>query len=359
MKNDRKPGASLLGAALLIIIACPLSGQTRFNFPIIHSPAGCTYTYDIDITITLDSVKLTNIYFDDGTTGSFAYRAYFSYANVFSNSTLPPGSFYTFDLTVYSDNPQLNAPTLTNNLGTVPLQTAAAGGYSTLNNPTYNASASALGLTLGGSYNDPTLLNTLGYDSAVLRINLPCLDTTMSADNDATLPVLWSRLQATLQENRVQLSWQTFAEQHNTGFRIERSVDGNNWVYAAFVPTLALDGNSSNTIHYNHSETLHLYHKYYYRLVQLDKDGQQNVSNIVTVQAARYVDPDNVRVYPNPATTQFSIIGIRPNAPFLLYDNHGRLLIRGNYQTPVAIGHLSPGVYLISVQDKRVRLIIK
>lgn len=152
----------LIVVLFLFLAPWQVIGQVRFTFPVVHSPAGCTYTYDIAITIQLDSVNVTNIYFDDGINGSFAFRAYFSYNNVFSNSTLPTGSFFTYDLTVYSDNPALNSPSLTNNLGTVPLETAAAGGYSTLNNPTYNASASALGLVLGGSYNSPAVLNTLG-----------------------------------------------------------------------------------------------------------------------------------------------------------------------------------------------------
>lgn len=354
-----KTTSRLIALALLVFVARQLKSQTVYHFPVVHNPAACAYTYDISITIQLDSVKVTNIYFDDGITGSFGFRAYFSYANVFSNSTLPPGSFYTFDLTVYSDNPNLNSPTLTNNLGTVPLETAAAGGYSTLNNPTYNASASALGLGLGGSYNAPAVLNTLGYDSAVLRINLPCLDTTMAGTDDATLPVLWSRLKATRLGNGVQLSWHTFTEQHNAGFTIERSADGMHWVHAGFVPSMAQDGNSSITLYYDYSESSLQQGRYFYRIIQRDNDGRQTISNVVSFRIADVPGSGNLLVYPNPATAEIYLRNVQPNSPFIIYDNHGRLLLRGNYRQPVDVRHFSPGIYWIRVKERTAGFILR
>jgi len=352
-----KPFLCLFVLAWLVGVS-PVKGQTVFRFPTVHSPTGCTYTYDIGITIQLDSVVLTNIYFDDGTNGSFAFKTYFSYDNVFSNSTLPPGNFFTFDLTVYSDNPDLTTPSLTNNLGTVPLATAAAGGYNMMNNPTYNASASALGLVLGGSYNSPSVLTKLGYDSAVLRINLPCLDTTITANDAAALPVLWSSLKAACRGNEVTLTWQTFTEQQNAGFYIEQSTGGAVWVETAFVPSQAPEGNSSATLFYRYVEPMTTEGFYYYRIVQRDYDGRTTISNIAGVRVGGPAGA-MLQVYPNPASSEIRLTGVTPNAQYAIYDAQGKLAVRGQYRQTIDLSGLSAGVYCIQVDKKVVKFVVK
>ncbi len=251
-------------------------GQT-YHFAIVHSPASCASTYDIDITVALDSVKVTNVYFDDGTTGSFAFEAYVSYLNVFSNSTLPPGNFFTYDISLFSNNTNLSPQMLTNDIGTVPLVTSTAGGLVSLNNPTYNGSASALNLVLGGTYNSQTVLAVLGYDSATLHINLPCLDTlleTTAITPQLTLPVLWSNVTAAVNGKEVSLTWQTFMEQNNLGFSIEKSLDAASWSAVTFIPSQAPGGNSGQTLSYLYRQPGQPEGKYYYRVIQRDTDGR-------------------------------------------------------------------------------------
>ncbi len=335
-----------------------LFSQVVYQFPTVTNPAGCPYSYDISISIKLDSVSVTNIYFDDGTTGSFAFQTHFSYTNIFSNSTLPAGTFYTYEMIIFSDNPNLNQPSQTNNVSGVPLETGSAGNYRPSNNPTYNSSASALGLVLGGVYTSPTILNTLGYDSAVIHINLPCLDTTMSTDNNL-LPVLWSPLQVAVVDKQVTLSWQTYTEQQNAGFSIERSTDGRNWTKIGFVLSQTADGNSSTILSYSFSETLPGNNQCLYRVIQHDLDGNQAISNIARLRPGGASDRNSITVFPNPTAGKIRLSGVNSNTPFNIYDNNGRLLQKGLYQQYIQLQVLKPGVYWIQVQQKAIRFVVQ
>lgn len=322
--------------------------QILYHFATVHSPASCASTYDIDITLSLDSVQVTNIYFDDGTNGSLGFKAFVSYQNIFSNSTLPPGDFFTFQFSLFTDNPDINPQVLTNDAGVVPLQTASAGGFSFQNNPTYTASASSLGLVLNGVYSSPNILLQLGYDSATLEINLPCLDTVIETNDSGTLPVLWSPLSASLDGNEVLLKWQTFMELNNAGFTIQRSLEGSNWRTADFIQSKALNGNSAEPIQYQYTQTEKPGGRYLYRIIQRDIDGTSVISNVVTVSISEQQNQNFV--YPNPAQGMIYLRKIPANTRFSIVNIHGQIVLEGYYVDRIDVSRLIPGVYWVKTE---------
>lgn len=340
-----------------IVATREAKGQT-FQFPIVFSPAGCAFTYEIAITIKLDSVKVTNIYFDDGTNGSFAFEAYVSYQNTFANSTLPAGNFFTYEIALFSDNTNLNPQSITNNAGNVPVQTSGAGGLPSQNNPTYNASASALNLVAGGVYNSPSLLNVLGYDSATLHINLPCLDTVTTSDNSGTLPVLWTGIKGEVKGQEIVLSWQTLMEQNNLGFRIERSLDGTNWLLAGSVNSKGASGNSLVVLSYQYRQSEQLAGRYYYRVVQRDMDGRSNVSNIVMLSITDGQGLSGLMVYPNPSTDVIILRQLSSNTPYSIIDSYGRIMLQGRYQQRIDVSRLGAGSYWVRAEGMFIRFVI-
>lgn len=90
------------------------------------------------------------------------------------------------------------------------------------------------------------------------------------------------------------LKWETATETNNNYFSIERSEDGHNWLSIAII-----DGgeNSSSSIQYSYVDNLQKDIAYYYRLKQVDFDGQFSFSKVI------YLDPNNMidfKLYPNP-----------------------------------------------------------
>lgn len=357
IKNKKAIVEFIILCWMVFLIAGPAKAQT-YVFPTVFNPASCLYTYEIDITIKLDSVKVTNIYFDDGTNGSFAFEAYVSYENTFTNSTLPAGNFFTYDISVFSDNANLSPQMLTNNTGNVPLETSMAGGLVSLNNPTYNGSASALNLTLNGVYSSQSILSVLGYDSATLHINLPCLDTLLETNSQDVLPVLWSDITAAVDQNEVLLAWKTFTEQNNLGFTIERSLDGLNWQSAGFINSKAPGGNSNDAISYLYRQTEQFGGQYFYRVIQQDIDGRSMISNVVRISIINQQVPGGLVIYPNPSGDLIYLRQIPPNTKYIISDSYGRIVMQGNYQDRIDVSMLLPGVYWIRVETMVSRFVV-
>lgn len=169
-----------------------------------------------------------------------------------------------------------------------------------------------------------------------------------------SLPVTLGTLQALPNSNNtVDLSWQTFSEQQNTGFDIERSNDGATWGKIGFVETAAPQGNSSLTLQYAFNDKSPLNGVNYYRLKQIDADGRFTYSGIVK---ADITSDKLLSVYPNPVTNKLILASGAPRdiTGITLTDFTGKTIlhIRG-YQQEIDMRAYLPGIYLLKVTDKK------
>jgi hypothetical protein len=105
-----------------------------------------------------------------------------------------------------------------------------------------------------------------------------------------------------LQTDRVVLNWSTVSQTNNAGWRIMRSVDGEN--FEAVGNFVQGAGTSDALMNYTFAdENLPGVEKVYYRLEQVDLDGSISQSNVIEVLlGARMPLPTEfaVNVYPNP-----------------------------------------------------------
>lgn len=86
------------------------------------------------------------------------------------------------------------------------------------------------------------------------------------------LPVDLVEFRATSKDDqRVELSWQTSSESNNSFFKVERSVDGFEWHEISRVTG---SGNSNHIITYYYIDNFPFFGKNYYRLTQVDFDGE-------------------------------------------------------------------------------------
>jgi subtilisin family serine protease len=96
----------------------------------------------------------------------------------------------------------------------------------------------------------------------------------------AVLPVIASRLEGSLQDAIVSLSWKTYQESNTDKFVVEVSGDLVNWTAIGQVKA---KGNSSVTSDYSFHHEAPLKGISFYRYVQFDKDGKSELSNIVRI----------------------------------------------------------------------------
>ncbi len=98
---------------------------------------------------------------------------------------------------------------------------------------------------------------------------------------EAPLPIELTHFAASLQVQDVQLRWQTASEQNNAGFDIQRSEDGTSFRSLAWVEGKGTTADLQEYIY--DDKNLRESKTYYYRLRQVDYDGQFDFSPVVTV----------------------------------------------------------------------------
>lgn len=124
---------------------------------------------------------------------------------------------------------------------------------------------------------------------------------------DSSLPVELLNFEAQLVNgNQVLLKWITASEINNRHFVVERSVDGSD-----FRPIGLVEGHGTTNLlnHYSLDDIDPFYGANYYRLKQVDFNGDAEYSNIETVIVSGNNLPD-VIVYPNPVikTTTLRVV---------------------------------------------------
>jgi PKD repeat protein len=137
--------------------------------------------------------------------------------------------------------------------------------------------------------------------------------TFTGTDNWLPLPVKLISFDAKVQGKDVLLNWSTASETNNRDFELQRSVDGRNFSYAYIIKGT---GNSNNTTNYNLVDKNAFVNSQqpkansgilYYRLKQINSDGEFNYSHIVRV-SEHSQSIHSVSIAPNPYSETFSVL---------------------------------------------------
>jgi DNA-binding beta-propeller fold protein YncE len=171
--------------------------------------------------------------------------------------------------------------------------------YGYVGNPSSGTTSNSISII---DLNNYTLVDSLLCGNHPVGVSLPIFTT------DNGMPVELISFKATVSRDRVSLSWQTATETNSCGFDIERQTNDNDWASLGFVEG---SGNSNSAKQYTFTDNNPLGgSKFFYRLKQVDNDGQYEYSDVVEVdlQPEQYTLYQN---YPNPfnpsTTIKFSL----------------------------------------------------
>lgn len=211
-----------------------------------------------------------------------------------------------------------------------------------------------------GSSNTVTVtgLQNKTYSFSIFEFNgsaAPVYNTTAVAQGaivaSSTLPVGLRYFTATATNGSVKLTWATAAERSNAYFVVERSSNGQDF---APVKKVSGAGNSNSTIVYSITDDTAFEGKMYYRLKQVDTDGNSSYSPVVTVTFQK--DAGRMTAYPNPAKERFRVslpASIR-EAVLTVYTSSGAVVHRQavtNTQS-VSCASWKSGIYYLTIQAK-------
>lgn len=170
------------------------------------------------------------------------------------------------------------------------------------------------------------------------------------------LPVDLVAFTATVAGETIRLDWQTASEQNNDHFQVQRSSDGHNFTT---IGTVAGNGNSNRTIDYSLVDRNPLSGINYYRLVQVDFDGTETFSPVISATFSGV--NQQLKIYPNP--TQGIVQIVRPsiaaeNIRLSVQDTRGITVMdqihsaqAGENSIRLDISSLPAGVYYLSVES--------
>lgn len=166
------------------------------------------------------------------------------------------------------------------------------------------------------------------------------------------LPVSWLNFKGYETNNQIKLEWSTASEINNSHFEIQRSADGIIFEKIGEV-------NENGTI--NEISTYHFDYHFdrnfaFYRLKQIDFDGQFDYSEIIKIQPNIFAS--NVQIFPNPAKDAITItlyeIDISNDAQVVIQDYLGRVVYSKALKSMnqnISLSSISVGTYLVVVEN--------
>jgi hypothetical protein len=200
---------------------------------------------------------------------------------------------------------------------------------------------------------DPT--NVPHYGMAAASANNTILSTgkidNFNLAGSTPLPILLLSFTANnINNDHVLVSWSTSMEHLVDHYEIQRSADNTSFQTIANVKAV---GESQTTQYYSVNDNNPAGGINYYRLKEVDRDGNFYISPVVSV---KFNEPEGLEIYPNPAGNYTNIISQRyPIVDVNLYDVTGKLIRAihpSGVQTSLQFNtaDLSKGVYIISVK---------
>lgn len=147
----------------------------------------------------------------------------------------------------------------------------------------------------------------------------------VSVANPLPVDLIYFKAMYLKNQNCIHLEWATSSEENHDHFVLEKSLDG-----ASFVDLISIFNDEIQTGEqtvYNHADHSTLLPQNYYRLRQIDLDGNITFSDIISVEIPNLVS-NRPLVYPNPIRDHFKIVpgDNQESMRLRLFDRQGQLI---------------------------------
>lgn len=177
-------------------------------------------------------------------------------------------------------------------------------------------------------------------------------------DEAVSFPVEFLGFDVSLNENWEALcQWSTASEKDNSGFIVERSLDGIAFKHIGQVPGA---GNSSEVNHYSFVDQQPMDGRSYYRVKQVDFDGSSSFTEIKSIILDSARAQLSCKFYPNPVQDQLHIqcnsnAEVGPAKLRFSKLNGATLELQdvyinaGENQFSLSVSKYSPGIYFVEI----------
>lgn len=160
------------------------------------------------------------------------------------------------------------------------------------------------------------------------------------------VPVSWLAIGAKRQENLVDVHWSTAAEVNCSHYEVQRSSDGRTFKTLGVVSAM---GTTNSVSQYRFLDERAVQSRIYYRIKQIDFDGNYDYSKLIAVQRM-----DAVQISPNPFSNQVNVsVGSDWIESLVVLDLYGRELLTKKVDSNSVQLELGPelnyGMYVLRI----------
>jgi len=173
--------------------------------------------------------------------------------------------------------------------------------------------------------------------------------------NVEAVPITLESFDVVKKDGHPVLSWATASETNNDYFVIERSFDGEHFESIDTIESKAENGTSREKLEYSYTDMSDLSGTVYYRLKQVDLDGQSETFDTKTVVIE---NPDLApTLSPNPASNGQVTLEIfnKNQDEYRIVNMQGQEVAHGLLslgQNNIQLSSLQPGQYFVQVKGR-------
>lgn len=167
--------------------------------------------------------------------------------------------------------------------------------------------------------------------------------------NNSTLPVELVDFDGSNNEGVNNIYWVTATEINNDYFELQKSEDGYNYIH---LTTIKGSGNSNTPIIYEHRDDKPFNDITYYRLKQVDFDGQFEYHNIIAIKTIDNSNNFDAIIYPNPNSGSFEIgdMDLNDIRNIIIVNSIGEVIYQSEkYTGQINIEDKPNGIYIINI----------
>jgi Secretion system C-terminal sorting domain len=218
----------------------------------------------------------------------------------------------------------------------------------------YSTSATEQAVVNGVTTGQVYILLVTNYANTIqnISVNQSLTNTATTDCSIIPLPVGYGSYGVYYNGEHVSVNWTTETEKNSDYFAVQRSANGTIWETISLVTAA---GNSTSTRYYEAIDTKPIDGIGYYRLMQVDRDGLVDFTDIKSVNTqAKSV----VELYPNPSDDQFFVAKIGKQVPrIFITDVVGKTLELP--ATEISNGLLvntkaiEAGIYTLTISDEK------
>lgn len=161
----------------------------------------------------------------------------------------------------------------------------------------------------------------------------------------SVLPVELTSFTVTTEGGKNHLTWATASETNNKGFDIERSRDGETFQAIGTVKAIGKAGN------YNFTDAEPVNGTNYYRLRQIDNDGTETYSKVVSVNNK---GGKSLKVYPTLVSNGVLTVDTE-GGDYAIYNIVGQQVQSGKTTQRLDVSTLAKGTYILKVGTEQVK----